>query len=385
LVSFAASTVQSQTHTYFFPPGSQPSLEELTIKNVGKGSVLFPRIIINEQSKYGSLDEIHSMCAKKSISETAHYLCLMELLHNNLKTISTGSIQKSTNFPTSILEALNYYGYSQCGPSSDFLVQLAQHNGDQACTINFPSHIVAQINLPSRPILLDPRRGLYYVSQDEDKLLSLKELLDENAFRNTPGDKGWLPLLNAYFNTIDFYKPYTEYCSDQQVPPLPLSNFSLETNDSLIFDRRYDKSLLGSIVKWTHRVTPENSMSILLPYPGLKMTFLPVEKKDTVKGNIRSPLRQPFDFSGEPIQADLARNTKRFSRVFQVDMDFESRDPVEMDITMRYAKNAFAPLVEGANTIRFEGQPQIPGSSEVEITLKIKKRVMRFRKSRPRE
>jgi len=339
----------------FFPPGSKPEIQSLTIKNVGTRPARFPRIVINEKNPFGSMDEILDSCRKRFSKPEAAFLCLSQLLYDNLEHTSARRVGgDSMNFPATVLEALNYYGYTQCGPSSEYLVQLAEHAGYEACTLGFGGHVVAEIDLDGNRVLLDSDRNLFYTDDRFDDVLSFREVQEGTHFENTLGEFGDLSPIMVELNRLIFQKTPKWFCEKRKLDTFPLERAVLAPEGTVVFTRDCEADGLGCKVIWKGIRTLGADAPILLPYPGLSLRLNPRQEGEVLKGKLVQPFPQSFDSVGREVVIDLAGDVKKISRVFKLvlEMDPDTPQPVSFEVEMRYARIAVPDLSEGVNTFR---------------------------------
>ncbi|MCZ7586686.1 MAG: hypothetical protein M5R36_26970 [Deltaproteobacteria bacterium] len=361
----------------FFPAGSQPELLRITLRNEGPGALVAPQLVINEQNPFASQEEMIEHCRTYGDS-TAVLLCLSNLLSDNLGHVETASLGwENANFPRSALEALNYYGYSQCGPSSDFLMDFAHRLGFKACTLAFRRHVVAEIDVDGGPILIDADRRLFYTTDTYDRLLGYAEIRKGRAFHNTIGRSAPVDALLAFESRLSLIEDAERYCDPKPAPDFPLATWEWPAGTRLAFTRECESDNLGCLVTWEGARTIFGWEKFNLPYPGLFLKFDPPAGVSLIHGRLAEPTGESFVIAGGTTSLDLSGKTDRFSRIFEVRAHFENKDPhdVPFRFLMRYARASIPDLHEGINTFRLYGRTADDAIPRIAVRLRVRTRI----------
>ena len=359
----------------FFPPGSNPKLISYSIKNVGPEPIRAPYLVVNDDQPFYSEQAIIDKCKANHRTEEAVILCLFELISTKLKHVSLADVDnQSDNFPEDVLLALNYYGFSQCGPSSDYLAQLTHYMGYDACTIGFGNHVMPEVLVNHRWILLDPDRGLFYPSMDHTHLLSYGDLHNGTATHKVPGRFGLSGSTGSMYKNQDSIKngAIGRYCNDKYKQHFPLMDYHLNPRSSLEFFSKFDRKIIGCRVI-LHTSIVDAKTTIPSPYPILALTLFP-DQDQPVTGQITTPKTGKFNTQNDPLRIALSTGSESYSQLFQTSVEVNSPLPIEADLEMRFGKSAFPELHEGANEIYFVWAP--PRKNEIlgdiaEVTLNV--------------
>jgi hypothetical protein len=390
--------------TLFLPAGSEPQLISISVTNNGASAVRFPRIQVNGKNRYATMKELLGICDAYEDDPQARFLCFSEFLGRELVHIhDLPEFEGDTkNFPETVLEALNYYGYSQCGPTTFYMTWIAQALGYKACALLLHGHNVAEVYLDgTRSILLDANRGFFYPSADYQQLLSLGELKSGNQVDRVVGRSFWsllAPSDRSLANSFDIYqfsrgsaqrndRMFTQVdvrrvCDPVPATELPLARFDLLSQDRLTFTRHWDEAILGYVAELTRRIPLPGTYHYLLPYPGLSFTLsepAPSESQTATLGPVPTACRmieprpEPMSFRHGVAKVDLAQETARYTRVNGISLEVQGITNALLNVKMHFAKSLLPDLREGINDIvlTWDAGDSTPPALQVETTYSV--------------
>ncbi|MCB9488093.1 MAG: hypothetical protein H6684_05135 [Deltaproteobacteria bacterium] len=348
----------------YFPAGSRPRLDSITIENRGALALRAPRLIVNEQNRYGSLKEIVDLCSFEDDDPAAVFVCLNDLLHTRLDHLESRHLAKdrSDGFPETVMEALNYYGYSQCGPSTTYLVDLATAMGYRACSIQYEGHIFAQVDLPGGPAIFDPDWGLFYVDDQYRRLQSDEDLRKIGGARRSQHANALLSFIRSgrLAERLFEQKPML-VCGEpspdgkpwRETPPFALDEFALAPGGVMHFDATWSGGLWGYPVRLEGRLPAAPRATIAFPYPAVRLA---VHGAEGTAPSVRvvEPTLPADQTTGTHF--DLAEGHLRQTRVFEATVENPGGRPLEYKADLRAARAAIPDLKEGANRFRLDGR-----------------------------
>ncbi|MBZ0273612.1 hypothetical protein K8I61_16360, partial [bacterium] len=358
------------------PPGSDPRWESVRLRNVGTTALRFPRLVINDENRFGSYAEIAKVCSRTSENRVAQVYCFARILSRSLRRIIRPGSDGIGNFPSDwapdALQALHYHGFTECGPSSSYLHAFANHLGLAACDITFGKHVVLEIADGERRSLID-LAGMLFYTEDYTSVASLADVRRGGALASAPGKPGFRSSRDVLYNREQFLLPPTMDCAPPPAPRLPLADFCLRPGEEIEFETGRLDDLNGRVVVWYTHIEGKAMVSLALPYPGISVAVTSSDGKD-LPVRILTPLPAELLAGPVPVTADLTTDVPARSRVFSMTIDLPEERGAELAIRMRYASAALPRPVEGINTIVLSGEPDGGGEAVVEVSAKMRVR-----------
>ncbi|MBZ0271628.1 hypothetical protein K8I61_06305 [bacterium] len=354
----------------FFPSGSRPEIRSVRLENAGRVAFTFPRLIVNNENRYGSVKEILAQCAEFGDNTVALLACANEFLHRHLEHYHgwTDELEKGY-FTKSLGQALFYDGYSQCGPSSSFLAEIAQRLGLRACTIGLDGHVVAEIFLGDESYLFDPDTNQFF-TDDYRSIASFQRLRKGDLFANTPNRLRIQDI--SRWNARWRLRNRAEYhCGKIDAESFPLASWALEPGDALTFFPDKVHGNAGCRVTMTRTLVGSGAILIELPYPGIETVVR--APKDAPAFRMTAPRGVEIDPARGPARIPLQKVRRTPSREHFVEFFLPEPIDASADFTMRYACGSIPQLREGPNRVEVEGTDlRAPGNARVTFDLRVR-------------
>jgi hypothetical protein len=202
-------------------------------------------------------------------------------------------------------------------------------------------------------MILDPDRKLFYTSNDYRRILSKKDFRKEEGWKTAPGSPGIQSFVYNKRNMEAMTSEGERNSVNQTDLSFALDRFDFNPGEKLVFNRNYDKELLGSKVRLIRKHQPSGQRRIQLPYPALSVSFVSRNSDSELKGTLAFDKNHKIHVNRFGFDYDIAQSNKSFSRVTDLDVTIDSPEEIEAAYQMRYAKKAFPQLHEGANAFAF--------------------------------
>ena len=270
----------------FLPPGVEPRLVAYRIRNAGGQTMATPRLLINDAPRWWSLDEIVESCGGPEAEPGRLAACFFDLLRNNLKHAEDYMFIKDTR-GEEVLRALNDLGFSQCGPSSNYLSQLAKHAGMSARSREINGeHVVTELYWDGQWHMFDVDRNVFPVGADYREVLSLDTLREKPALYPLAPGHFWYYYYarNKRLLTDDVT---THKMRNYAWTTLPTKNTPFPNRAELSVTCAYDSALHGSSIALVVPWQGKDLWQLTAPYPLLRVrweTSQPVSIADADNG-----------------------------------------------------------------------------------------------------
>lgn len=135
----------------------------LKIENLGEESVKNPRIMINDQHDWGSLEALIASLISPGMSDEDKALAIFNLVLENRYHFNPAEGKNETHDPVRLL---NIYGYGICDDAAAVLSALWQAAGLQVRTWNLQGHVVSEVWYDGAYHILDADAEVIYPLAD---------------------------------------------------------------------------------------------------------------------------------------------------------------------------------------------------------------------------
>ncbi len=146
--------------------------KSVEIENIGDSDIINPKLIINGERDWGSIDNILASITTDSITIDEQVRSIFEFCRTNLFHYSPD--RQDGLDP---VKGFNVYGYATCRETVNIMGALLYKTGLEVYKTRLPEHLVTSVYYDNAYHLLDANRKVFYLNTDNKTIAQAENLL----------------------------------------------------------------------------------------------------------------------------------------------------------------------------------------------------------------
>jgi hypothetical protein len=149
----------------------------IMMKNIGKTPILGPRIVINGEKDWSTIEAILADIIEEGMTDRDKAIAIWQYVKDNMYHFNPPTLSDKLHDPVILF---NVYGYGLCGDAARQVALLSKAAGMDARVWSMIDHFVAEVYYDGRWHLFDADGGVFYSLPDKT-IASLEDIVKDNS------------------------------------------------------------------------------------------------------------------------------------------------------------------------------------------------------------